>query len=424
MSREPPPPLRIEGVETSFQRKGLAGWIGWASLVALILPIVLLMVLGRSLSTPICTALGLMTLSSPALMLTALALRVFHWRRPGSIAVAGERLVLSRDGAERSFPLADLVAGHLRPGERTVTLTRAGGDLVHVRVPRVEDGQRLLAATGLDASRRAMRLRLGERFFLDFVTLSLAPGIFAAATHRAGGFAVVLTLALTFGLWRVVRELLGPAEIIVGADGIIVRQRFASRFLAFGSIASIDRVPDTARVGDAGIASLTGPLTLHLTDGTTVEARTRHLSAEERDQLAGRIEEAQAAWSAGAAGATALAPLDRNGRAVVDWRAAMRQLLVAPEGYRAQAVTRDALVDVLESPAAPVERRLAAAMALAHGEDGDGRTRIRVVAEACADERVRVALRQAADGDLDERAVDDALAATKAERQPPLRSTA
>ncbi len=417
--------LRVDGVETSLQRKGLARRIGWASLAALFLPALGIAALGAHLPPPVHAALRAIMLGSPALMVAALALHVLRWSRPGSIAVAADHLVLSRGGHERRIRLADLAAGHLLPREREVTLTLAGGDLVHAKVPTVRDGQRLLAATGLDASRRTMRLRLGERFFLDFVTLTMGPLLlFAALTHRAGSFAAVLTLALSFGLFRAVRELLGPAEIIVGADGVIVRQRFSSRFIPFGSIAAIDRVPDALFTTGSGLTSLTGPLTLHLTDGTTVRARTRHLSATERETLATRIEDAQAAWSAGVAGAAALAPLERNGRSAADWRAAMRRLLDAPEGYRTGTVTRDALVDVVESPAAPVERRLAAAMALAHGDDGEGRTRIRVAAEACADDRVRIALRQAADGELDDRAIEEALAATEEAGEAPLRSSA
>ncbi len=155
-------------------------------------------------------------------------------------------------------------------------------------------------------------------------------------------------------------------------------------------------------------------MTLRLTDGSSVEARTRHLSDAERAQLTARIEDARRAWDAGGASPNALAQLDRNGRSAAAWRAAMRELLDAPGSYREQAVTRDALVEVLESPAAPVERRMAAALALAGAVDGDGPARIRVAAAACADERVRVALSLAADDGLDDAAMEEALAATEA----------
>ena len=254
MATEPAEALRLDGVETSIQRKGLAARVGWASLVCLVLPLVVVAVFRGLLPAPVRSALGLAALASPGLMLMALALRLFRWRRPGSIAVAGDRLVLERGGHDREIPLADLVAGHVSPREGAVTLTLAGGNLVHAHVPSVEEGQRLLVATGLDASRRTMRMKLGETFVLDFLTLSLGPGIFGAVTARAGAFAFVLTLALTFGLFRVLRELVGPAEIIIGADGVILRQGFSSRFIPFGAIAAVDRVQK-----NSVLAGATGP---------------------------------------------------------------------------------------------------------------------------------------------------------------------
>jgi hypothetical protein len=417
MSTEPLPALRIDGVETSVQRKGTAAKIGWASLVALLLPIAILGALKTVLPVPLRVALAIVSTVAPAMALLALAIRLFRWKRPGSIAVAGDRLVLERTGRSLRFPLADLVAGHVSPLKRLVTLGLSGGDIVHVHVPTVEDGQRLLVATGLDASRRTLQMKLGETFFLDFLTLLLGPGLFASVTARAGVFAIIPTMALTFGLFRAVRALLGPAEVVVGADGIIVRQSFSSRFIPFGRIASVDRGEPRRRY-----ATPSSPVVFHLTDGTAVEARTRHLSAEQRAELTTRIDDAHRAWEAGGAGEAALARLDRNGRSPAAWREAMRELLEAPEGYREQAVTRDALVEVLESPAAPVERRVAAALALSGLGDADLRSRIRVAAGACADEPVRVALTLAADGALDDEAVEEALATASEVREVAERS--
>jgi hypothetical protein len=115
-----------------------------------------------------------------------------------------------------------------------------------------------------------------------------------------------------------------------------------------------------------------------------------------------RLDDARKAWEAGSEAEGALAQLDRGGRSASAWRAAMRALLAAPENYREQAVTRDALVEVLESPGAPAERRVGAALALAGADDPETRTRIRVAAGACADERLRIALELAASDGLDD----------------------
>jgi hypothetical protein len=281
MSTEPQPVLRIDGVETSVQHKGTAAKVGWASLFALLIPIGILATLRTLLPLPLRMALAVVSTAAPALALLALAIRLFRWKRPGSVAVAGDRLVLERTGRSLGFPLADLVAGHVSPLKRLVTLGLSGGNLVHVHVPTVEEGQRLLVATGLDASRRTLRMKLGETFFLDFLTLTLGPGLFASLTAQLGAVGVIAAMTLTYGLFRAVRELFGPAEVVVGADGIIVRQGFSSRFIPFGRIASIDPFGHPVR----SYAPSTGPLVLHLTDGTTVEARTRHHSHEQSAEL-------------------------------------------------------------------------------------------------------------------------------------------
>jgi hypothetical protein len=248
-----------------------------------------------------------------------------------------------------------------------------------------------------------MRLRLGETFFLDFLVLVLGPGFFTSAVAWAGAFGFLISIALTAALFFAVRAFLGPAELVVGADGIIVRQNFSSTFVPFGRIASIDPGPPERgrRVG------LGASLVLRLTDGSEVRARTRHLMGDPRAELLARIADARRAWEAGGASGSALAQLDRNGRSPAAWRTAMRALLATPEDYRAQAITRDALVEVLESPAAPAERRVAAALALA--DDEGARPRIRIAAQACADTDLREALEDAAEDALDDETIDRTL---------------
>jgi hypothetical protein len=405
MVPDPLPTLHLDGVETSIQRKGLAARIGRAALVALLLPLVVAIVGRALLPLPVRTLLGLLSAVSPGLALIALAVRVFRWKRPGSIAVSADHLVLERSGHDQSIPLDQLVEGHVSPLRRSASLALASGDVVHVFTSAVEDAQRLLVATGLDASRRAMRLRLGETFFLDFLVLVLGPGFFTSAVAWAGAFGFLISIALTAALFFAVRAFLGPAELIVGADGIIVRQNFSSTFVPFGRIASIDPGPPERgrRVAPAA------PLVLRLTDGSEVRARTRHLMGDPRAELLARIADARRAWEAGGASGSALAQLDRNGRSPGAWRTAMRALLATPEDYRAQAITRDALVEVLESPAAPAERRVAAALALAGTDDEGARPRIRIAAQACADTDLREALEHAAEDDLDDETIDRTL---------------
>jgi len=64
---------------------------------------------------------------------------------------------------------------------------------------------------------------------------------------------------------------------------------------------------------------------------------------------------------------------------------------------------------VLESTAAPRERRIGAALALRAASHPEARARIRAAAETSADEDLRVALEQAAKGEMDEQALERAL---------------
>jgi len=405
MATELEPTLRIDGVETSVQRKGLAARVGWTA--ALLLGASLgLVVLAGLVQVPLRPALVTAALvavcGATLLAFPALAIDSFHVRLPGSIVVTEEELVLERAGQERRFPMGELVDGRLNPRTRAVALRLRSGDVVHVHVATAEDAHRLLVATGLGASQHALRIRLGQRYLLDVGVVLFSPLVLTFLGRWPAWSSVLLALALTLGLLRVVRQLLGPAELIIGADGLIVRQSFAARFIPFGRIASVDP-------GSEGRSSWGAPVILHLTDGTALRARTVVFPRDQREEVGLRIEEARGAWAAGQAGTAAPPRLDRNGRSAAAWRAALRELLTAPDGYREQAVTRDALLMLLESPATSVEHRVAAALALEGADDPEGSSRIRVAAGACADPRLRIALERAADGVLDDEAIDQAL---------------
>jgi hypothetical protein len=398
MDPSPPPALRLDGVETSVQRRGLSASLGWAALALLVGPLGVVVTSLTGVSHGSLALLQTSLLAAPAVALLALVFRFLRVPRYGSISVAGDHLCVERPSQSLEVPLGDLTAGSLNPRTGVVTFRRQSGDLLHVRVATVDDGQRLLEATGMDASRRTLRMKLGSALFTDVLTLLLAPFLFGPMTAGAGRLSVTLTMALTVGLLLLVRRLIGPAEVIVGADGVIVRQGFEARFVPFGRVAKVVIGPAIRR----------RPVIFRLTDGSAVEARARWMSADDREALAARISEAQRAWAAGEAGERAIARVERRGRSAAAWREAMREVTAA-DGYREPGVTREALVEVVESPAAPVERRMGAALALSGTDDDDLRRRVRVAAGACADERVRVALALAADGALDDDAMEEAL---------------
>jgi hypothetical protein len=99
---------------------------------------------------------------------------------------------------------------------------------------------------------------------------------------------------------------------------------------------------------------------------------------------------------------------------VAAWREALGAMRAQADSYRSATLGRDDLLAVVESPAAPLERRLGAALALAPTSDDEGRSRIRAAARACADPLMRVALEKLADGDDDDAALEEALQAEQA----------
>ncbi|MFT3766942.1 MAG: hypothetical protein QM820_15700 [Minicystis sp.] len=404
MSAEGPPELRIDEAQTSVQHKAIAGKMGWTAVALFALAMMLIAAFRpSSFGGAIRPLVSWMFLSSPLLAFAAFIVRIYYRWRPGAVRVLDGDLVLERGDRVTRVPLAELAEGSLHPEARRVEIRRRNGDILRIQVPRVEDGQRLLAATGLDASRRTWSLLLGETTFLDImsvffgpaIALPLARAVANATAIRGIGF-VTLFLFFSIAIFALVREVLGPAQIVIGADGILVRQRFQRRFYAH------DRV--------AGLAARTERTTLVLTDGSQVRLRTRHLSPAQRAELETRFDDARRAFQAGDAEHAALSQLDRGGRSIAAWRGAIGGLLAQADVYRGRALTRDDLIGVVESPAAPIERRVAAALALSGTNDDDARARMRIAAEASADVRIRIALQKAAEGSLDDEAMEEAVA--------------
>jgi hypothetical protein len=402
------------------QRHGTGGKLGLAALGLLAGSLALYYgllfareheLVGEASTSTIAGLSAMMSLLAPAVALVALVMRHWFLYLPGALAVKRDDLVITRGDRKRRISLARVAEGSLSPRRREIQLRLTSGDLVRARVDRVEDGQRLLEAAGLDASRRTLEMRLGETTFLDIVTVLLGvPAAWIGCIYvveemlrireAPGWLATVAMIALVRAAVRAVRRVFGPARLVIGADGVVVRGRFRDRFVPHARIAAVEVAAQR--------------IELRLDDGSTVRAKARHLTQEEQVELSTRLEDARRAFRAGAADQAALARLDRRGRAPAAWRDALRALLVDASGYREGSLSREDLLRVVESPAAPVERRIGAAVALSADGAPEDRARIRVAAEACANPRVRVALAQAASGEVEEAALEEAIAAERA----------
>jgi hypothetical protein len=403
--------LRIERAEARLERRGLATKLRRASMLLLFTPLLALatIVMLRLGSDLLPVALGWTVLASPVAAFAAYLVEKLHRHRRGAVIVDARAVAIAYEGGELRVPAARLLGAQLHARDRAVDLHLAGGDVLHVRVPTLDDARSLARATGLDASRNALRVPLGASAFLDrpfsshifrlgflltFLMARVAPTRLSAAIVAIAVFA---TMLLALG-----RALLGATELVIGADGVTVRGHLRARFIAYDRLAGLDA--PTPRVPGVGV------LALRLVDGTTVSLTTRDLSADARVELLARYEEASRAWRPGGVDTIVENRLARRGRPVDEWRTSLRRALESAEGYRDEPLTREALLRVLASPAAPAERRIGAALALTPDRHAGTQESVLAAALACANPRLRIALEQAADGDLDEAALDEAIA--------------
>jgi hypothetical protein len=157
-----------------------------------------------------------------------------------------------------------------------------------------------------------------------------------------------------------------------------------------------------------------------------VGSLTAELSAWRRGRLLGLLREGILPGGPEIVRAGGL--LERRGRTVRAWRAALSELVrEASGGYRTAMLPKEQALAVLEDGHAPGELRIGAALALTvggrrsehtipRGLDPDTALRLRIAVETCVNQEVRTALRDAIYGDLDEETLDRAMIAGRTVR--------
>lgn len=286
----------------------------------------------------------------------------------------------------------------LRESMWRVELVTARGDRVEISVDSEREGEAVLDSLGFLRGQRRMdvksaslasKLKLGAMgfgFAMATIGLTVAQlGLFSPkAAYITGAIAAFVGVGSAL-------LLLSRRSVSLGADGVTLEWG-GSHFIAFREITSVDYEGD-----DLWIATLSGhrkSLKAWIDDPAVRVAVGR------------RIE--RAVESVSDRREPRLGLLDPQGRSLDAWRASLAELS-APGGYRGTALQPTELAAALESPAATMEQRLGAAIALAATSDDDGRTRIRVVADGCASPPVREAFVRIADGALEQSHLDEAM---------------
>ncbi|MBW2457794.1 MAG: hypothetical protein JRI68_25035 [Deltaproteobacteria bacterium] len=232
--------------------------------------------------------------------------------------------------------------------------------------------------------------------------LPVVIGTIATAIQVLGGYegyagvlfiALLATAVVATGAVFSLRAL-RSAEVTIGSDGLWIRRApWRKRFVPYRELRLAFQRGD-----EAVIETESDRLAIHCQDGGAT------------NQLVRRIDEAHTQWLE-AARAIDLAELDRGDREPALWRDQLLALFEHAKSYRARALQRDDLWQVLEDPKASPERRVGAALALSRRAKTGERRRVRIAAASCALRPLRIAIEEAAEGEIEAQALEEAMKA-------------
>ncbi|WP_437685061.1 hypothetical protein [Sorangium sp. So ce176] len=349
--------------------------------------------------------------------------------RPATVAVEGDEIVVAQAARTTRLQRARLEAGWIDgfAGQHHVVFRGRGGDAAWIRVRGAAEASALLRAAGFAADQHvfssrlvsvaAERLTRAERFGLICLAVCMgyptAPiALIALWSGPTALLAAVLAVAVPLLAYPPLR-LLGARTALVGTDGVTIKGFFHRRLIPFALVTGASADERGVWLAHPGGARTLLPTMARMSKGSAAAGPAPARLAASTEVLLARVREAMAAQS-GQGAAARFAALDRRGRALAEWRSALGALVRRDgggAGYRDAPLDADDLASVVEDGAAPVERRIGAAMALSSAPDPGHRRRIRIAAGACADEALRAALERAAEGELAEDEVERALRA-------------
>jgi len=320
------------------------------------------------------------------------------WREQRSAITANEKglFVDGRLFVRRS----QLRHGHvLRRGDKTFVRLGRTYRLVEVEVANEEAGHALLRAMRLDSAHSVGDYGLMHGTYASSWRRSGLVGGFAALVlpflvYLAGpmfGVVVALAAVVSIVMWAFSEK----ANVYVGADGVHIRRFLVRpRFVAFEDIASVkkDDRNVTILLRDGGKIEMHQPAR----PGAKVWGAFFADRADEARLMVERIAEGAARAPEGI---TAAARLARGTRTTREWLRDLGRATDEHASFRDAALPDEQLWRVVEDPSAAPTARAGAAVALRGRLDDHSKARLRVVADACAGPKLRVAL-EAVAGDL------------------------
>jgi hypothetical protein len=301
----------------------------------------------------------------------------------GWVAARGGQLVLGRetvtverqDRPPLSLPRAEIRAGFRIPGTTRAILLLHDDTRVHI-----DSDADVLGMLGLDLDGPPLDVKMQR--IGDAVTIGVLLWIYGVTP--AVGMSAAMGQPLPFLLWTAfavcVAAVMALRRIVIGADGVLVRNGLLERFIPFQDVAEII------------------DLTLVTTRGKRVKVTVTGKPAD-RAAAAHRLREAfQRFKERELAGDLRLA---QGERPFDTWIDALKRQAHDPGAFRRAGTSPETLARIVENPAAATEQRVGAAVALSSlGEDA--KRRVRIAAQASVNEELRVALEAAADEELDD----------------------
>jgi hypothetical protein len=384
--------VEMQTPELVLRREGLSQRLGWIATLSAVIPCVASMAIPAGLE-PIGPLLLVAMAASPVFALAAIAFRWPMRRRDEVVRVADGHLVFGSGSSSRRIPLGEIVHGWHLPGvPDRVEWKLRDGIVARVEVGDALQAERLLHASGVDIRRNAVSVQLGSGpglfalgalgFVVSICPATMIAAMFERSTPAMEGLRGPLWLALiTAGIATAI-ALFAPPRVTIGADGIAVVRKFGTRFVPYGEIEQV----------------INDPLEIILTlkSRRVVRIPLSEIPLDQRRALIRRIDDARLATRWRVDASVAAEVLERNGRSLAEWRAALSSILRGNESYRSSAIRGEDLARVLDDPTAPAEQRIGAALALAGGGGHDGVEKVRVAARACASQPLRVALEHVA----------------------------
>lgn len=348
----------------------------------------------------------LWTVGVPGLALLSMVVGSYAPARKGRLEVDESGFTMKRAGAELRFFASEVASGLVVPaGQRSaLDLHLTDGRVLRAEMEE-DEAEAVLDALGVGPERRRVAVTLGSEtvpllagcgsFLLGIAAAAVAVCLTVLLLPKILIVPSVIFAVLLVGIAPLLaRRFTAPAELVIGADGISLRRRGRTRVIPYAGL---------HRAVAHG-----GQLVLELSpkDPDAMVEIVR-VEAHDRALVEGAVSRIRAMRNAGdASPARSTAALDPAGRSVQAWREALTRLRRSDGQYRSAPLGADDLLAVLEDGAAPAKLRIGAALALREGDGAeDGRARVRIAAEACADEELRAALEAAAEDEVAEAAI-------------------